>query len=155
MQKLFKELFEYNHYSNQQLADAIGTDLDSIPGKVLDLYSHILNAHQIWNSRIKGETPAIGVWDVRTALHFNDIDKANFQQTLSIIDQLELDSRITNIKVKGRPLDKKIWEILFHVINHSTYHRAQIATEFRKNELTPLTTDYIFYEKGEPDNHLL
>lgn len=153
MQNLFKELFEYNHYSNQQLADTISTKADSMSGKVLDLYSHILNAHQIWNSRIKEETPAVGVWEVRTPLHFKNIDKANFEQTLSIIDQFELDSRITHIKVKGRPLDKKIWEILFHVINHSTYHRAQIATEFRKNGLPPLMTDYIFYDKGDADSH--
>ncbi|QLH28398.1 MAG: hypothetical protein HWD63_02710 [Candidatus Parvibacillus calidus] len=37
-------------------------------------------------------------------------------------------------------------DIIFHIINHSTYHRGQIAMEFRQSGLEPLNTDYIFYK---------
>ncbi|WP_185211767.1 DinB family protein [Sphingobacterium mizutaii] len=35
---------------------------------------------------------------------------------------------------------------MFHIINHSNYHRAQIATELRKQEIEPIQTDYIKYK---------
>jgi uncharacterized damage-inducible protein DinB len=40
-----------------------------------------------------------------------------------------------------------IKSIIFHVINHSTYHRGQIASEFKQNGLDPMVTDYILYKR--------
>jgi uncharacterized damage-inducible protein DinB len=40
-----------------------------------------------------------------------------------------------------------IKDILFHMINHSTHHRAQIAMDMRNNKLEPLPLDYIFYKR--------
>jgi uncharacterized damage-inducible protein DinB len=40
-----------------------------------------------------------------------------------------------------------IKDILFHIINHSTNHRGQIAVDFRNNGLEPLVLDYVFYKR--------
>ncbi|ASZ14981.1 damage-inducible protein DinB [Chitinophaga sp. MD30] len=147
MKHFFKQLFEYNHYSNQQLADAIYTNGEKISEKTLSLFSHILNAHHIWNSRIEAITPAVGIWEMYNVQDFRYIDQANFEQTLSVIDNIDLQATLDHLKIKGKPAGKNVGEILFHVINHSTYHRAQIATEFRQSGIPPLVTDYIFYER--------
>ena len=52
---------------------------------------------------------------------------------------------ITNSK--GETFSNKIKDILFHIINHSTYHRAQIATDLKQNGIEPINTDYIFYKR--------
>ncbi|MBS0028950.1 DinB family protein [Chitinophaga sp. 22321] len=147
MKTFFKALFEYNYHCNQKLAEAMNANPDKTSEKALKLYSHILNAHQIWNKRIEPGAPAVGIWDLHAMQDFKHIDKANYEDTLLIIDTLDLEKMINHPKIKGKPFSKKIGEILFHIINHSTYHRAQIATEFKQNGLEPLATDYIFYER--------
>jgi len=147
MKTFFKTLFEYNYDCNQKLAEAMNASPDKISEKALKLYSHILNAHQIWNKRIVPGPAAFGIGDLHSMRDFKHIDKVNYDDTLLIIDTLDPEDIINHPKIKGKPFSKKIREILFHVINHSTYHRAQIATEFRQNGLEPLATDYIFYER--------
>lgn len=147
MKTVFKALFEYNHASNQQIGEVMLANADKISEKAIKLYNHILNAHQIWNNRIDTKDTAFGIWDMHPVQDLRDIDNTNYAHTLLIIDQLDLNNLINHPKIKGKPFSKKIWEILFHVINHSTYHRGQIATEFRQSGMDPLMTDYIFYEK--------
>jgi uncharacterized damage-inducible protein DinB len=38
-------------------------------------------------------------------------------------------------------------DMLFHIINHSTHHRAQISVDFRTNGIEPLNLDYILYKR--------
>jgi uncharacterized damage-inducible protein DinB len=148
MKTFFKELFDYNYDVNQKLGDIFHVNADRTSEKAVNLYNHILNSHQIWNNRIDARHPAFGVWEIHTTREFREIDSANYEHTLFIIDQLDLDNTINYPKIKGKPFSKRISEILFHVINHSTYHRGQIATEFRQSGLDPLATDYIFHGRG-------
>lgn len=147
MKTFFKELFEYNYHVNQQLWDVFNTNADKTSEKAFKLYNHILNGHQIWNNRIDARVAASGIWDMHTIQDCRDIDRTNYEHTLLIIDQFDLNDTVRHARIKGKPFSRKVYEILFHVINHSTYHRGQIATDFRQNELTPLMTDFIFYER--------
>lgn len=147
MKTFFRELFEYNHGVNRQLLEALHAHADKASEKALKLYCHILNGHQIWNNRIVANGAAHDIWAVHTLQQCGDIDKANYEHTLSIIDQYNLNDVVKHAKIKGKPFSKTVSEILFHIINHSTYHRAQIATEFRLSGLEPVMTDFIFYEK--------
>lgn len=64
MKPFFKELLQYTHHFNQNLADIFTANPDRIPEKSVKWFSHILNAHRVWNNRIKpGHTP-FGVWDI-------------------------------------------------------------------------------------------
>ncbi|NML38936.1 damage-inducible protein DinB [Chitinophaga sp. G-6-1-13] len=148
MKTFFKELFEYNYGVNQQLWDVLNTHADQVSEKALKLYCHILNGHQIWNNRMEAKGAALGIWDAHTLLQCKDIDTANYAHSLSIIGQYDLNDAIRHANIKGKPFSKKVSEILFHIINHSTYHRAQIATEFRQSGLDPVMTDFIFFERG-------
>jgi uncharacterized damage-inducible protein DinB len=47
----------------------------------------------------------------------------------------------------GKKYENTIREIITHVINHSTYHRGQIAMELRRLGIDPPPTDYIFYRR--------
>ncbi|MBC9930045.1 DinB family protein [Chitinophaga qingshengii] len=146
MKTFFKTLFAYNHRVNQQLCEVLMAHPDQSSEKALKLYNHILNGHQIWNNRIADRGPVSGIWDIHTLQDCKDLDRSNYVHTLSIIDQLDMNENIHHAKIKGKPFNKKVSEILFHIVNHSTYHRAQIATEFRQNGLEPLMTDFIFME---------
>jgi uncharacterized damage-inducible protein DinB len=38
-------------------------------------------------------------------------------------------------------------QIMIHLVNHSSYHRGQIAMLLRQNGFEPVNTDYITYDR--------
>lgn len=149
MKQFFKELFDYNHHFNQQLGDIFTAHPDKISDRALSLYSHLLNAHQIWNNRIAPKQTPFGVWDLHPIEDCKDIDQANYTYTLLLLDTFDLEETrsFTYSNTKGQACSNSLRDMLFHIINHATYHRGQIATEMRQCGMTPLMTDYIFYKR--------
>ncbi|WP_215222675.1 DinB family protein [Echinicola shivajiensis] len=147
MKQFFKELFEYSHYSNQKLSDIFIDKPDKTSEKAVKLFNHLLNAHQIWNNRIKPEQPTFDVWELHDTKDLKSIDKINLEHSLQILDKFDLNENFIYKNTKGQIFDNSIQNICFHIINHSTYHRGQIATEFRLHGLEPLVTDYILYKR--------
>jgi len=147
MVAFFKELFEYSNHYNQKLYSALLEHERKLPEKSIKLYSHILNAHHIWNHRIELKKPLYGVWDLQPLENCKDLDNDNYQNTLRILGQYDLNQIVQYTTSKGEPFENSIRDLLFHVINHSTHHRAQIATEFKQAGIEPLVTDYIYYKR--------
>src|SRR5690606_15587400 len=136
--------FDYNNHINTKLAKLILANQTITPIKSTKLFCHILNAHEIWNARIQGKTNVYGIWDIHNANDFDKIMRLNEETTNAIIDILPLNERIEYSKGKAQ---KNISDVLFHIINHSTYPRGQIASDFRENGIEPIPTDYIHYER--------
>jgi uncharacterized damage-inducible protein DinB len=56
---------------------------------------------------------------------------------------------VTYVNVKGETWSYPLHEMLVHVVNHSTYHRGQVATMLRQLGKTPRSSDYLAYLDGE------
>ncbi len=147
MTTFFKELFEYSHHFNQKLALVFKENPDKTSEKAIKLFNHLLNAHHVWNNRIEPKQTPFGVWELHSVGELQDIDRANYEHTLRILDKFDLTETINYTNTKGQTFSNSIRDTLFHVINHSTYHRGQIATDFKQYGLEPLVTDYIFYKR--------
>jgi len=145
MKSFFETLFRYNLHCNQQLAGIFEREATRVDAKSAALFSHILNAHHIWNSRILGRKTEYGVWDDHAIDAFAAMDRLNHEDTLHILDMGNLATEIAYRTTAGSPFVNKANDTLFHVVNHSTYHRGQIALLFRQNGIEPLPTDYIRY----------
>ena len=77
-------------------------------------------------------------------------DVLNYSRTSHLEEKFEavdLNNIILYKTTKGQAFENKTSDILFHIINHSTYHRGQIAADFRQTGTEPLSTDYIFYKR--------
>jgi uncharacterized damage-inducible protein DinB len=146
MKALFNELFEYTHHFNEMVIDSL-LKHDIIPEKVLQLINHTINAQEIWNNRIEESINIIDVWAVRPLNSLKEINTGNYTKTLEIIEKSDLEKKVRYSNTQGKAFENSIRDILFHVINHSTYHRGQIATYCKLDGLTPLVTDYIFYKR--------
>lgn len=147
MNHFFKELFDYSHHYNQKLADLFLRNPDKTSEKAVKLFNHILNAHHIWNNRIELTQTTISVWEIQALQDLKTFDKTNHEQTLHTLKTCNLSETISYSNSRGQSFNNAIHDILFHIINHSTYHRAQIATEFKQGGLEPLVSDYIFYKR--------
>ncbi len=147
MKIFFTELFEYTHFHNQNLADKFVTCHEDLSEKTIKLYSHILNAHHIWISRIESTEISFGVWDILPKEDWKAIDQMNYDKTLRILNDYDFSLTIQYTNTKGQRYNSTVQDILFHIVNHSTYHRGQIAMEMRMNGLEPLATDYILFKR--------
>src|SRR6516164_9087054 len=45
----------------------------------------------------------------------------------------------------GRTFSLPRWALLRHVVNHSTYHRGQVASKLKRLGIEPLNTDFFFW----------
>lgn len=144
---LLKELFTYNQHTNRKLIQFFQQHQFS-DDRVFSLFSHILNAHHIWLSRIEQQPPLYSVWQIQEASDFEDLDTSNHQQTDAILTgTTDLNRVLAYHTSSGASFKNTIHEILIHVVNHSTYHRGQIATRIRERGYDPPATDYIFYKR--------
>lgn len=146
MKDNFIELFEYTHYSNVKVLELILNNLSQTSERTQKLFNHIINAQQIWNARILNTKP-FDVWQINDWTELQEINDFNYKSSLKILDAYPLDKSIEYQNSKGEIFSNKIQEVLYHIINHSTYHRAQIATDLKQNGIEPLNTDYIFYRR--------
>ena len=137
MKTFFQELFQYNHHFNREILAVLNKNAAGVPEKCIALFSHMLNAHQIWNGRILTGQPLFGSWDIHPIQYLAEIDKKNFEQSMLILDNFGLNQIIQYANSKGKIFNFSIRDVLFQAINHSTYHRGQIATVFRQSGLEP------------------
>ncbi|MEL1241784.1 DinB family protein [Flavobacterium flavipallidum] len=143
----FEDAFEYTYHFNQKLIELIENKKQSIPEKSIQLLNHLINAQQIWNERILEEGIAVEVWEIRPLENLKNINLSNYNRSISILKTIDLNKKITYKNSTGSSFSNSVQEILFHIINHATYHRAQIATDLKANNIEPLNSDYIFYKR--------
>ena len=147
MQALFNQLFDYNFYCNKKLIEQC-TSMEEVPEKCMKLFSHILNAHHIWNNRIVGKPYEFSAWQEHKVESWGDIHYENQRTTFEIIRNTDdFTKRIDYENSEGRIFANELKDILFHIINHSTHHRGQILMDYRSNGIAPEPLDYIFYKR--------
>ncbi|PBQ33452.1 damage-inducible protein DinB [Sphingobacteriaceae bacterium] len=147
MKEFYKELFDYNHQVNQKLLIAFNEHSDKASEKSVQWINHILNAHQVWISRIDEQEEPLSPWHVHSLGYLKDIDLSNYNRSLAVISNTDFTQVISYVNSVGKSYKNSVKDILFHVINHSTYHRGQIATDFKNSGLSPLVTDYIAFKR--------
>ena len=147
MRAFLQQLFDYNYHCNKKIIEAC-SELEQVPDKSLELFSHILNAHHIWNARILGEEEKLGAWDLHEPAAWQEIHYENQRNSFEVISNAApFDKRIIYENSEGRSFSNSLQDILFHIINHSTHHRGQIAVDFRSNGIEPISLDYIMYKR--------
>ncbi len=147
MKAFFDQLFDYNFNCNKKIIDEC-IKLDVVPEKSVKLFSHILNAHHIWNARVFALRPEYAVFQEHSIVDWGDIHYENQRGSFEIITKADdFERRIDYENSKGVSFTNTLHDILFHIINHSTYHRGQINMNLRQEGLDPLSLDYIFYKR--------
>lgn len=146
MKEKLIDLFEYTYHFNADMIKVIAESRALVDDKTISLINHTLNAQQIWNARILGET-TFEVWQINPFESLVEINHTNFLKSIDIIRNFDPDQKIEYQNSRGTKFENTIFEMLFHAVNHSTYHRGQINSLLKQSGLTPLLTDYIFYKR--------
>lgn len=147
MKNFFIEKLEYNQDSNEKVFNLIFENEKSYSAYVEKLLCHSINAHHIWNQRILGAEEKLGVWEISNLEKLQKINTENYAESKQIITYLSFENEISYTNSKQETFKNTVEDIIYHIINHSTYHRGQIMTSLKAEGAIPVATDYIFYKR--------
>jgi len=142
-------LFKYNDWATQEAAKSL-KDLEQKDEKLEELLSHIVSAQQIWLNRVLERKVYLDPWEkhsVRDSISKSTTITAEWINLIDSLGEKDFEKRIDYINTKGKNYNNSIKDIVTQVINHSTYHRAQIAQKVKRLGEKPAITDYIFYQR--------
>jgi uncharacterized damage-inducible protein DinB len=143
---MLQSLINYTSYADRIIID---TFLEAnMPMPVAEkLFSHVLNAQHIWTKRVFKEEIEYDRFQIHSIGDFENIHLRNLEAMLQVLHTKDLDELIVYTTSAAGSFVTSVSDILFHVVNHSTYHRGQIVSQFRLNNITPPITDYVMLKR--------
>lgn len=147
MKEFYQEFFEYNYRVNKELALRFKSYDYDLGEEIVRLANHMLNAQQIWIARINQRETLSSPWIDFPLATFEERNQELFDAALKVIGAYELEGMISYRNFAGQKFENKVMDVLTHLVNHSTYHRGQIALLMRAGGFEPVKSDYIYFKK--------
>jgi len=154
----FEQLYAYNSWATHRAFDAaqslspeqLERDLGNSFASLKATFTHLVGAEWIWLERWQGRWPA----ELPQVAEFSDFEalrqkleevRSERERWLSVLreDDLSKDLRYRNLR--GQFYSYPLWQQLAHVVNHSTYHRGQVATMLRQLGAAAASSDLLLY----------
>jgi len=157
--EMIRDLYSYNRWANARSLEGasavssadftkeVGGSFASLRGTL----AHVYGAEWIWLERWRGTSPrklpfSLDFPDVETIRsRWQDVEREQ-KEFLDSLDAGRLAEVISYVNLKGETFAYPLRRMLQHVVNHSTYHRGQVATLLRQLGATPLSTDLLLYD---------
>jgi len=158
--EIIRGLYDYNAWANTHLLAAAGTldsdafaqDLGTSYGSVELNLAHIVAGQVIWLSRWNtGGNPRSvveqgdmhGYDAVKDAFEASHAELAEFVTGLTE-ERLAADLHFTNST--GETYDRPLWQLMVHLANHGTHHRAETSMALTGFGHPPRELDYSYFE---------
>lgn len=155
-----RSLYAYNEWANARIFDA-AAELEpavftaprgSSFSSIRDTIAHIAASEWVWFRRWRGVSPsAQPEWAslqdagaLRGKLREVEAGRAEFLRELGDGD---LGRQLRYRNLKGDDFNEPLVDQLVHVVNHSSYHRGQIATLSRQAGFAVPATDLIVFKR--------
>ena len=154
------EHFAYADWANERMLQAVtaltdeqvNRDLGSSFHSIRATVAHVAGAEWLWLRRWTGPSPsAFPAW-VKTAgvadlvARFREIERERGAFLGSLTDA-DLAKPVSFTLLNGHGDVQMLEAQMLHVVNHSTYHRGQVAGMIRQVGGTPVSTDLIQYHR--------
>ena len=153
-----KELFAYNVWANRRVVDSINQltaeqfsrGLGGSHGSIRGSLAHLAAAEMIWLERWQGK----GGTKLLPEQGFDTIEKATRRLTeidaemMDFINQFpesDLEKSKAYTTTEGKSHSNLFRHMFSHLLNHSSYHRGQLAALLRQAGAVPNPTDLIIF----------
>ncbi len=153
----FRQFYDYHFTENRKIWDDYVIPLsyeqftqaiDYSHGSVRDQIVHLMSADDMWFSELRGVKPSEAIppadSDDRTVVraHWDSIE----QSMRAYLAELRDDMLFAKpIKEPEEDQVLVVWQVLLHVVNHGTDHRAQLLRLLNDLGVKTTSQDYIFY----------
>ena len=148
MKTYFLKLYQYNDWANRRVLSCLERQKVN-DEKMLSLMGHVVAAQFLWLHRIKAlPPPDLKLWGTYTLVQLNNLADEVGKKWIEFIGSTENFNReLSYTNYVGDPYTNNVETIMIHLVNHSTYHRAQVAMLLRQNGFEPINTDLITYDR--------
>ena len=146
LKEFFQDKFEYDFRSNKKWSEVLISQEDELPDYVHKMMSHIVNVHHIWIQRILDLPSESFSWDKLPIDYWIKLHQDNYSKTIDYLEKNEAYEKVNYHSEEGVVLTKDAIDILYHILNHSNYHRGQIAKSLRDNGLEPPVFNFITFK---------
>ncbi len=153
----FRHFYEYHFTENRKIWDSYVMPLsheqftqtvDYSHGSVRDQIVHLINADDTWFSELRGVEPSEPFppanFDDRANIrtHWDSVEQSMRDYLAALQDDMLFDKPIEEPEEDQALI---VWQVLLHVVNHGTDHRAQLLRFLNDLGVKTTSQDYIFY----------
>jgi uncharacterized damage-inducible protein DinB len=161
-----RSLMRYNAWANKAIFDAVAAlpageatkERPTLFKNMVNTLNHLYVVDVIWQAHLQGREHNIPA--LRTVLHPELAELYRAQVEIDgwyvsygdSLSQSALEERVDFTLIGGNKGSMRRGEILFHVVNHTSYHRGWVADMFYQIPLQPPYTDLPVFlrEQGAP-----
>jgi uncharacterized damage-inducible protein DinB len=122
--------------------------VDYSHGSVKDQIMHLMNVDEAWFSELRGVEPSEPIpsahVDDRKIIreHWDRVEQSMREYLRALQDEMLFSKPI---KEPEEDQELTVWQVLLHVVNHGTDHRAQLLRVLHDLGVKTTSQDYIFY----------
>lgn len=158
----FRHFYNYHFAENRKVWEHVASltfeqftqPIGYSRGSVREQVVHLLDAEDVWFSELRGVVPAeplpetVDV-DNRDVIRAHwDMVEGNIRAYLAgLQDEMLFSKPITEPEEDKNLI---VWQVLLHVANHATDHRAQLLRMLHDLGVDTTSQDYIFYVYDNP-----
>ncbi|MBI5944559.1 MAG: DinB family protein [Chloroflexi bacterium] len=158
----FRHFYNYHFAENRKVWEHVASltfeqftqKVDYSRGSVREQVVHLFDAEEMWFSELRGVEPSAPLpetvdIDDRDAIR-TFLDKAE-KNSRAYLAELQ-DDMLFSKPIKEPEEDQVLfaWQVLLHVANHATDHRAQLLRVLHDLGVDTKSQDYIFYVYENP-----
>jgi uncharacterized damage-inducible protein DinB len=157
MQDDIASLFGFNRWANSRMLDACRKltaeqySSEPVPGwsSVRSTVAHIALVTEGWLSTLVADLDE----NQPTEAELKTVDDAErlLQRAYRRVDELlpnltpEWLNTLVTLRRRGRTITLPPWAVFRHVVNHTTYHRGQVASKLKRFGIQQPETDFIWW----------
>jgi uncharacterized damage-inducible protein DinB len=153
----FRHFYDYHFNENRKIWDSYVTqltheqftqDVKYSHGSVRDQIVHLMDVDEVWFCELRGVEPSEPLppanVDDRKIIraHWDSVEQSMRDYLAALRDDMLFDKPI---KEPEEDKDLIVWQVLLHVANHGTDHRAQLLRLLNDLGVKTTSQDYIFY----------
>ena len=151
----FRQFYDYHFTENRKIWDTYITSLsheqftqnvDYSQGSVRNQIVHLISADDTWFSGLR----SVEIPEPLNPADFHDRESIrahwdNVEQKMRDYLAGLRDDMLVDKPLDGEDKDLILWQVLVHVVNHGTDHRAQVLRLLSDLGVKTVSQDYIFY----------
>ena len=156
----FRHFYDYHFTENRNVWDSYVITLSHEQfiqtvnyshGSVRDQIVHLMSVDDTWFSGLRGITIPEPLdpttFEDRSIIraHWDSVEQTMRDYLATLQDDMLLDKPLD-----GEDKDLVLWQVLLHVVNHGTDHRAQLLRLLHDLGVKTTSQDYIFYVAENP-----